>query len=127
LKNLRPFVTAVIDAHESIQEGCLTIDQVVFEPKKLNALLAKYSLPVQARRDWSMVASGREEAAELLEAALSDWVDFVFIPEPKPFAIYADHDEYVTFFASTKSNLNSVADPLSAQGFKSVQGYERKL
>ena len=58
---------------------------------------------------------------------MSDWVDFVFIPEPKPFVIYADHDEYITFYANTKSNLNRVADALLAQGFKSVQNFERNF
>jgi hypothetical protein len=49
------------------------------------------------------------------------------MPAPKPFVIYADHDEYTTFFANTKSNLNRVAQPLTAGGFVSVPDYERQL
>jgi hypothetical protein len=64
---------------------------------------------------------------ELLEAALSDWIDFIFVPTPKPFVIYADHDEFTTFYANTKSNLNPVVEALSARGFKRVQDYERDL
>lgn len=61
----------------------------------------------------------------MLEAALGDWVDFVFVPVPKPFVIYADHDEYTTFYANTKSNLNRVAQALIAAGFEKVLDYER--
>ena len=53
-----------------------------------------------------------------------DWIDFVLIPTPKQFAIYADHDEYTTFFAHTRSNLNCVVRPLVEQGFKQVD-YQR--
>jgi hypothetical protein len=34
------------------------------------------------------------------------------------FVIYADHDEYATFYANTRSNLNRVADALFANGLK---------
>jgi hypothetical protein len=49
---------------------------------------------------------------EALIAVLSDCVDFLFIPTPTSFVIYADHDEYITFYAHTRSNLNQVANPL---------------
>ena len=127
LKDLGPFVSTIVSAHGSVQAGCLTIDQLVFEPKKLNAALFKYSLHAKVGRDWSLQANGSEEAAELLEAALSDWIDFAFVPTPKPFVIYADHDEYVTFYANTKSNLNTVVGALSMRGYKRVEGYQREL
>ena len=38
----------------------------------------------------------------------------------------ADHDEYTTFFANSKSNLDGVIEPLLKQGFKPVD-YERNL
>jgi hypothetical protein len=127
LKDLQPFVATIFSAHESLQDGCVTIEQVVFEPKHLSAVLAKHSLPAQFGRDLLLAASGREEAAELLEAALGDWIDFIFVPTPKPFVIYADHDEYTTFYANTKSNLDPVVEALSARGFKLIQDYERDL
>jgi hypothetical protein len=43
-----------------------------------------------------------KEIAPLLEAALGDWVDFLFVPVPKPFAIYADHDDYITLYANSR-------------------------
>ncbi len=101
-KDLKRFVATIFSAHETLQDGSVTIEQVVFEPKHLNAVLAKHLLPAQFGRDCLLSASGRAEAAELLEAALEDWIDFIFVPTPKPFVIYADHDEYTTFFANTK-------------------------
>ena len=74
-----------------------------------------------------MVATGPQEIEDLLHAALSDWLDFLFVPAPRPFVIYADHDEYTTFYANTRSNLNRVAEPLLARGFEEVSGYQRRL
>jgi hypothetical protein len=109
-----------ISAREQIQIGTITIDSVVFEPKNLNALLASQSLPPSLQRESSIGAAGCEDVGVLLRAALSDWIDFWFIPTPKPIVIYADHDECTTFFANTKSNLNGVAEPLLKRGFKMV-------
>ncbi|HUD49842.1 MAG TPA: hypothetical protein VMR33_23665 [Candidatus Baltobacteraceae bacterium] len=120
-------MATIFSTDDSIQAGCVTIDQVVFEPKHLSALLARHSLPAQFGRDRSIAATRRDEVAELLEAALRDWIDFIFIPTPKPFVIYAEHDENTTFYANRKSNLNSVVEALSARGFKQVQDYERDL
>jgi hypothetical protein len=44
----------------------------------------------------------------------------VFIPDPTPFSLYADHDEYTTFFAHSKSNLTRVVDALTQGGFAAV-------
>ena len=73
------------------------------------------------------MATGQREIEELLHAALSDWMDFLFVPSPEPFVIYADHDEYTTFYAHSRSNLNHIAEPLAAQGFKEISGYIRQL
>lgn len=126
LKHLEPFVATIISAREQIQAATITIDSLVFEPKSLNALLATNYLPPCLQAESTIEAAGREEVGALLRAALGDWVDFWFIPTPKPFVIYADHDEYTTFFANTKSNLNGVAEPLIKQGFQKVD-YERTL
>jgi hypothetical protein len=84
-------------------------------------------LPPEKGHESSMTADGELGAEALLLAALGDWVDFVLVPVPKPFVIYADHDEYTTFLASTKSNLNRVVQPLAAAGFQKVPDYERIL
>ena len=127
LNSLPAFVSAVVSAHGVVQGATVTIEQVVFEPKNLNALLAKHSLVCVDFQRWSVTADGEREVAELLKATLGDWLDFLFVPTPKPFAIYADHDEYTTFLANTKSHLNRVVHALSAGGFKEVKDYEREL
>jgi hypothetical protein len=121
LKDLHRFAAAILSSHDPASTGCVTIDQAVFEPKHFIALLAEHSLPAQYGRDWSVTAKGRQEIAELLEATLSDWIDFIFVPTPKPFVIYADHDEYTTFYANTKSGLNAVVEPLSIGGLSRFQ------
>src|SRR5260221_3515636 len=126
LKNLQPFVATIISAREEIQGGTVTVDSVVFEPENVNALLTSHSLPHSLQRESSIEVAGHQQVGALLQAALSDSVDFWFIPTPKLFVIYADHDEYTTFFANSKSNLNGVVEPLHKQGFEKVV-YERNL
>jgi hypothetical protein len=125
LDNLDLFVSTIFSADPRIEEGCVTIDQVVFEPKQLMELLSSNSLPVNYGHDWSYTVTGKQQLHELLKASLAGWVDFLFIPTPKPFVIYADHDEYTTFYANTKSNLNRVADVLLEKGFKQIPDYQR--
>ena len=127
LKNLGPFVQTIICALGELQEVSLVIDQVVFEPKHLIGLMTKHSLPPQYIRGTQYSAIGPQEASELLEAALSDWVDFLFSPTPKPFVIYADHDEFTTFYANTKSNLNRVSQSLLEHDFTMIRNFRRRL
>jgi hypothetical protein len=126
LKNLRPFVAAIIST-ASPETACITIEQAVFEPKHWIELLTRYSLPPRYGRGVSVTADGRKEVEELLHTAFTDWFDFLFVPTPKPFVIYADHDEYTTFYANTRSNLNRVVQALLAQGFEEVAEYTRQL
>lgn len=127
LKNLQPFVTTIVSARQSFQTACITIEQAVFAPKHWIDQLIRYSLPPRYKRGTSVTAVGQQEIEGLLHAAFSDWVDFLFVPVPKTFVIYADHDEYTTFYANTRSNLNRVAEPLLTQGFEEVSGHQRRL
>ena len=127
IPRLPQFVTTIVSSHDLLQAAVLTIDDVVFEPKHLMSLLSRLFPAPELGRDWCINATGPQEISELLQAALSDWVDFAFVPTPKAFVIYADHDEYTTFYANTKSNLNGIVDALSRAGFKSVPSYERDL
>jgi hypothetical protein len=126
LKNLQSFVTSIVSACKP-QTACITIEAVVFEPKHLIEILTRHSLPVQYKSGMSVTGTGQQEIEELLYAALSDWVDIFFTPTPKPFVIFADHDEYTTFYANTRSNLKRVAEPLSTNAFQEVLGYKRRL
>ena len=127
LKNLRPFVATIVSAQRPLDACRLTFDQVVFEPKHVISLLAANSLPLKYGHDWTLAATGRDSVVGLLETVFSDWVDFLFVPKPNSFVIYADHDEYTTFFANRKSNYNRVVEALVAQGFVLVENYERPL
>jgi hypothetical protein len=127
LKNLTAFVSTIVNSAKPWKAGCLTIEQAVFEPGNLMALLAENSIPSRYERGVSLTAQGQEEIEALLRAVLGDCIDFIFVPEPKSFAIYADHDEYTTFYAQTRSNLNRVVKPLSDRGFQIVRDYEREL
>jgi hypothetical protein len=121
LDNLDPFVAAILGSHGQVESGTVTIEAVVMGANKLMAVS-----PVdQFRHDTAVCGETAKEVHRLLVAALGDWVDFLFIPEPKPFVVYADHDEYTTFFANTKSNLNKVISALEREGFKFVEGYTR--
>jgi hypothetical protein len=127
LQSLQSFVSAIVSANQQMKSACLTIEQVVFEPSHLINLLASHSLPQTYGCDVSLTAANQHEIEPLLLAVFSDWIDFIFVPEPKSFVIYADHDEYTTFFAHTRSNLNRAVKPLADHGFKMVPNYERRL
>jgi hypothetical protein len=126
LNNLQPYVAAILSA-ASPETACVTIEQAVFEPKHWIDLLTRYSLPPRYSKGVSVTAVGAQEMQELLRTAFTDWFDFLFVPTPKPFVIYADHDEYTTFYANTRSNLNRVLEALVAQGFEEVAEYRRQL
>lgn len=126
LKTLRPFVAAILST-ASPESACVTIEQAVFEPIHWIDLLTRYSLPPHYGKGVSVTAVGQQEVEELLHTAFTDWFDFLFVPTPNPFVIYADHDEYTTFYANTSSNLNRVVEALSKQGFEDVAGYTRQL
>jgi hypothetical protein len=128
LKNLAPFVSIIISAVHPMERGTVTIDNVIpFSSRHLLPLLEKHGMPSPFyERDWSIQASDRPEVESLLHAALGDWLDFIFIPNPAPFSIYADHDEYITFFAHTKAKLDRVVDPLTRARFDPCD-YHRNL
>lgn len=54
---------------------------------------------------------------DLLTALFNDAVEFALIPTPKPFLVYADHDEFTTFFSARQSNLNRALRPLFERGY----------
>ena len=127
LENLQPFVEAIVSASKDMRMGSLAIDQVVFEPKTLIAILTDNSISLPSKRGLCLAAVGPQEIEELLMTVLSEWIDFLFIPGPPSFAIYADHDEYTTFYAHDRISLDRMARVLSDRGFKQVTNYERSF
>ena len=126
LKNLEPFVTLIVSAGD-IETAQLNVAEVVFEPKHLTSALRQYLIPGEFRRDRAFVAESRGEVQCLLLAALSDWLDFAFVPKPTKFAIYADHDEYVTFYAHRRGILNGLITALEAEDFERVPNWQRRF
>ena len=98
----------------------MIIDEIVFEPTNLLSLSNLAGARAQLGHGFVIDASEGDDARALLKAALSDWVDFCFTPHPKPFVIYADHDEFATFLANSRSNLNRVVTLLQKSRFTSV-------
>jgi hypothetical protein len=128
LKDLTHFTDAIMGALPLIRSATAVLDQVVFEPQyQLQALYHRYSLPLQwDGKDIAIEAQGEKEAGELLSALLSEWIDFLYIPDPARFVIYADHDEYITFFSNNREDLSHVIETLVAQNYSKVE-YERRL
>ena len=127
LQELASFTETVIAAHAPLESGSVTVEQVVFTPTNLQALLTSHKLPPNYGRDWTITAAGPEEITALLEAAWSDALDFYFTPTPRRFHLFADHDEYTTIFAPTKGQVSKLATALTGAGFSRVDGYEREL
>jgi len=127
LNDIDRFVSTIISAHGHIQKASVTIDQVVFDAKHLKTLISADESTIQLAQDVSITADARQEIEPLLQAAFADWVDFLFVPTPKPFVIYADHDEFATFYANTKSHLNQIVKPLASHGYSVMQNWKREL
>ncbi|HEY1718382.1 MAG TPA: hypothetical protein VGH42_08840 [Verrucomicrobiae bacterium] len=127
LKKLDVFVPAIFSALEPVREASVTIDGYAFEPKNLLGLMSRSMLSEKLQRNITLTVVDQDKVKELLRTALSDWLDFAFIPVLKLFVIYADHDEYTTFYANTKSNLERIRLSLSAKGLEAVRNYERRF
>jgi hypothetical protein len=127
MQDLDEFVSVIASAHGHIEEAIVTVDQVVFDTDHLKALVTDGASTPGLARDFSISTDDAQEVEPLLRAAFADWIDFLFIPTPKPFVIYADHDEYATFYANTKSHLNQIIKPLSSHGCKLVRDWTRNF
>lgn len=119
------FASAIIAALGEFQEATVTIDEIVFGAECLTALCPADAHP-SLTKDVS-ISVGREDACALLSAAFTDGPDFVFLPSPKPFVCYADHDQWITFYSNTKSQLNHIIKPLASCGYELVKDWQREL
>jgi len=122
---LEGFASAIIKAHGHVEAVTVTIDEIVFDTERMTALCPA-GAPLPLTRESSLSAFG-EEVETLLAAAFIDGPDFIFIPNPKPFVCYADHDGWITFYANTKSHLSHVIELLSSHGYKAVENWQREL
>lgn len=127
MRDIDGFVSAILSARGSVEKASFVIDQAVFEPRHLNAVIAEGGCPAHIQRDIVISMVDAWEAEILLRAAFRDWIDFVFVPNPKTFCIYCDHDEYTTFYANTATHLRRMTESLVSGGYESVRDWERKL
>jgi hypothetical protein len=116
------FVSTIIAALDGLESAMITIDKDIFNTEKMTALCPAGST---LTHDTMILTHSAEGLYNLLIAAFWDGPDFICIPTPKPFVFYADHDNWITFYANTKSNLNSVIEPLASNGYKLVQDWQR--
>jgi len=122
--DLDRFVSTIFTAEHRIEAATVTVDAVVFNTERTTALCPAGST---LSHDSSISAQSAAEVHALLVAAFWDGPDFICIPTPKPFVFYADHDDWITFYANTKSHLNHVIGPLASHGYKLVQDWKREL
>ena len=115
----------IVAAHGEMEEVIVTIDEVVFNTVRLSELLPD-GPTLQLGRDSAISASSPEEIQKLLVAAFDDGVDCICSPTPKPFVFYADHENWITFYANTKSNLNLIIEPMERAGYKLVKNRVRE-
>jgi hypothetical protein len=126
-QNLGSFVRTIVLATPSPGVGSFTIGQAVMFADHLMAFFAENSLAQVCRSGTTVTTASQDEAEGLLVAAFSDPLDFLFAPEKKPFVLYADHDQFTTFFAQTRSNLNRIIGALLSNGFEQIPDYQRQL
>lgn len=127
LQDLPRFVEVIMSRLPGIEAALVQFDRVVFEPHyDLVPLFARHLLPQEYGDGLVVEARGAAEVRELLHATLTEWIDFFFVPTPKPFVIYADHDEYTTFLAHRRGLLNGVVGALTTAKFRAVE-YVREL
>ena len=127
LIQLESFVQTLLEPWASITSAALTVEAIIFPPKHLGQLLARYRLRPELRGESTISATGSDEAHELLVAALGDWVDFYYVAEPTGPLVYADHDEYTTVFAARKRPLGQLRVAMAAAGFTEVPDYSRAV
>ena len=117
------FISTIVVANSELKNGTLRIDRVIFNAEKMMELCPGSNFA----HDTSISADSANDSSALLFAAFWDGYDFIFVPAPKPFVFYADHDGWITFYANTKSNLNQIIEPLAAKGYKMIQNWQQEL
>jgi hypothetical protein len=122
--NIAVFLSALLEVFP-IEQGEVATDEVVFEPDNVLKFLADRELRLDDYWSLSALATGVEDVQTLLAAMLSDWIDFAFVPSPPIFAMYADHDEYLTIYVPSESGLRDFVHHLEAKGFRFVDDYVR--
>jgi hypothetical protein len=106
-------------------EAAIWIETIIFNPNELIDYLHSLGIDTDESELNSSVihASNASEASSLLERVLTDWIDFVFIPSPNEFVIYADHDNYTTIFSASARLLVLLRSNMNLQEFRAVDDW----
>jgi hypothetical protein len=115
LKRLPWYSAALVDQLRPFDHALLIIDQVVFDvPPELDALrlAAGEQRPVHEAPGHAF-ENDSEGFRAALEAALSGWIDLRALFSPSANALWADHDEYTTFFSESSGKIADVRRVLS--------------
>ena len=127
IDDLDLFVGAILNLEPTIEQGALTVDEIVFDQDQLRVLIPTAPDSLLIGRDFCFEAESRLEVHALLMAAFAEWTDFLFEPTLKPFVMYADHDEYATFYANSKGIISRISDNLTKAGVRQVADYQREI
>jgi hypothetical protein len=122
--NMSAFLSTLLTAFP-VERGVASTDQVVFEPDSVLGLLNSRNIEVENHWCFCIEASETDDVSASLDAMLNDWIDFVFVPSPETFAIYADHDEYLTLYAPSAEELLRLIAELELRRFSFVADYVR--
>ena len=127
LSRLPWFTAALVGQLLPFDRALLVVDAVVFDdPPELVAIRK-----AAGERRPLLVVPGHlfEDDAKgfraALEVTLSGWVDFRVLFSPTSHALWADHDEYTTFFSKSPGKVADVRRMMEAGGVK-LPEYERK-
>jgi hypothetical protein len=126
LGRLQAFTTLILSSNVPIKSGYVLVDAVIAEPTHVGALLTSSNLAATCQGR-TITANSIQECGALLLAALSDSIDFYFVPNPKRFVLYADHDEYTTVYAHSKGPLSQMATAIADAGFQEITDFARSL
>lgn len=118
--------TIVCSESRPIDQGVVTLEEIVFGKEQIRGLIGLREENV-FRRESSISAQTTDEVQALLLATFLDGPDFIFVPTPKPFVFYADHDDWITFYANTMSHFNGIIKPLTALGCRLIRDWRREL
>jgi len=117
------FASALLSGDPPCEHAALVVEETSGALYHVGPLIARPPLDALPR-DTTIAATSGEASATLLAAALSDYVDFWFLPKPGGFVVYADNDEYATVLAQRQGPLSRAGERLRAAGFREVVGYE---
>jgi hypothetical protein len=118
----KAFASALLSGDPPCERAALVVEETSGALYHIGPLIEQpplESLP----RDTTITATGREAAEALLAAALSDYVDFWFVPTPGGLLVYADNDEYATVFAHRQGPVSKAGERLRAADLTEVTGY----